>query len=1134
MSLIDPALDNNVGANWCTSTTPFGDGDLGTPGAANNCEPPTEYNVTVTVVGDGVVNNTPGNPYAYGQTATLEPDADPGWSFDGWSGSDVGDLVDNGDGTWDLLMDEDKSVTATFTEDEYAVTVTIVGDGVVNNTPGNPYAYGQTATLEPDADPGWSFDGWSGSDVGDLVDNGDGTWDLLMDEDKSVTATFTEVLPETGSITIIKDADPADGTDFGFTSDIPGGESFILDDELGQTDEFSDTITFADIPVGEHIITETVSSGWVLFGDVSCAGGNHSPIGDGVVRVQLGDGEDIICTFTNIKEQPPTASLTVIKNVVNDNGGTAVVSDFSLFIDGNPVTSGASNTVGVGTHTVSETPLPGYVGTISGDCDASGSVTVAQGENKTCTITNNDQAASLTVKKVVINDHGGTAVSSDFTMNVAGTNVSNNSFPGDAGGTTVTLDAGSYTVSESGPTGYDATFDGCAGTIGVGESKTCTITNDDIAPTCYALTLSHSGQGSNPVAAPSNSTGCGAGQYVAGEVISLSGAVPVSGWEISGWSGTANDSSTASTNSLTMPASAHSASVIYTPTCYALTLSHSGQGSNPVAAPSNSTGCGAGQYVAGEVISLSGAVPDSGWEISGWSGTADDSSTASSNSLTMPAGAHSASVIYTEILPAQSSIDLEKFTNGHDADTVPGPNIPIGDPVEWTYEIENTGSLPLTAISLVDDPQGTITCDEGVIPDLDPGESFTCTTSNTAIAGQYVNTATVTAKDPDNNSVSDQDQSHYFGIDPTEWAFECTEHRMEVTGVGMGNQTSVINPQSLTLADPNKVNWLLAQMSGRAFLDNGSGVPDQVTFSTDASQTKVLNTANSFTNDFGYTFETTLQPTTVISVEVDGIGSANYLTPRALVLYSNRTMDSDLDTWTSAGRTTNGHVWQGAGVVSHTEVIDMPALPEPRDLTVTAVYIDNNNDSRPIVIEAEAGGVSASATHLTATDGDLLNIVNLTLTDVPTDTDQVTITIHSPKPDNGDSASLVGVNARYVCDNDLDDDTILNNIEGGDDPDGDQLPNYLDVESDGDLILDEVEWNSDANGDGQIDALDRDADQDGIFNFLDLDSDSDGLTDEEEGLADANENGILDFLEAKNPGGEGGAGPIYLPLIIKK
>ena len=39
MALIDPALDNNLGENWCESTMTFGAGDSGTPGAANDCEP---------------------------------------------------------------------------------------------------------------------------------------------------------------------------------------------------------------------------------------------------------------------------------------------------------------------------------------------------------------------------------------------------------------------------------------------------------------------------------------------------------------------------------------------------------------------------------------------------------------------------------------------------------------------------------------------------------------------------------------------------------------------------------------------------------------------------------------------------------------------------------------------------------------------------------------------------------------------------------------------------------------------------------------------------------------------------------------------------------------------------------------
>lgn len=36
MILASPELDNNIGSNWCTSTSAFGDGDLGTPGSQND------------------------------------------------------------------------------------------------------------------------------------------------------------------------------------------------------------------------------------------------------------------------------------------------------------------------------------------------------------------------------------------------------------------------------------------------------------------------------------------------------------------------------------------------------------------------------------------------------------------------------------------------------------------------------------------------------------------------------------------------------------------------------------------------------------------------------------------------------------------------------------------------------------------------------------------------------------------------------------------------------------------------------------------------------------------------------------------------------------------------------------------
>jgi uncharacterized repeat protein (TIGR01451 family) len=89
--------------------------------------------------------------------------------------------------------------------------------------------------------------------------------------------------------------------------------------------------------------------------------------------------------------------------------------------------------------------------------------------------------SKLIVIKHVVNDNSGTAIAADFTMTVVGTNVSPPSFPGDETGTMVALDAGNYNVTESGPSGYTASFSAdCAGTIAVGETKTCTITNDDI------------------------------------------------------------------------------------------------------------------------------------------------------------------------------------------------------------------------------------------------------------------------------------------------------------------------------------------------------------------------------------------------------------------------------------------------------------------------------------------------------------------------------------------------------------------------------------------------------------------------------------------------------------------------------
>jgi len=130
------------------------------------------------------------------------------------------------------------------------------------------------------------------------------------------------------------------------------------------------------------------------------------------------------------------------------------------------------------------------------------------------------------------------------------------------------------------------------------------------------------------------------------------------------------------------------------------------------------------------------------------------------------AGSSAASGSNTPIpADAEKHIQIEKWTNGEDADATPGPTIPIGATVTWTYRVTNLSSiLSLLNIVVVDDQEGTVTCPES---SLAVGEMMVCELTGVAQAGQYTNLATVSADLGDgtgNEQVSDS--SNYFGDDP--------------------------------------------------------------------------------------------------------------------------------------------------------------------------------------------------------------------------------------------------------------------------------------------------------------------------------------------------------------------------------
>jgi hypothetical protein len=252
----------------------------------------------------------------------------------------------------------------------------------------------------------------------------------------------------------------------------------------------SETGTPFDLPRGgvyrvvELGTTPVYAVAYVASFSLDCAG-----------TIQAGDVKT--CTITN--DDIPPARLTVIKHVVNDNGGTKVAANFSLQIlnaNGGGITqSFPGSETGTpfelprgGVYRVVETtnPAPTYAASFSLDCSGQ----IAAGEQKTCTITNDDQPAHLTVIKTVINDNGGTKSSSDFTITVTNKGASLPPFPGSAAGTDVTLSAGTFSVDEAAVTGYTKSAAvGCSGTLALAETRTCTITNDDNAPTTATLTV---------------------------------------------------------------------------------------------------------------------------------------------------------------------------------------------------------------------------------------------------------------------------------------------------------------------------------------------------------------------------------------------------------------------------------------------------------------------------------------------------------------------------------------------------------------------------------------------------------------------------------------------------------------------
>ncbi len=223
-------------------------------------------------------------------------------------------------------------------------------------------------------------------------------------------------------------------------------------------------------------------------------------------------GNDSHFTLSNLCSVPPTtAVLTVIKHVVNDNGGSAVASSFQVHVKnasntdvgngGNGVSSPTSGaeapgkdfiiTPNGGAYTVSENPFSGYTQTgiscmnLTDNTPVSNGVVLVAGKNYSCTITNDDNVPKINPTLTVTNSpvtYNGSAQPATVSGSTTGV-VSNVKYDGSS---TVPTNAGTYAVTaDFVPTDtstYNSLSGASAGSFVINKADTVTkVTCTDVA-----------------------------------------------------------------------------------------------------------------------------------------------------------------------------------------------------------------------------------------------------------------------------------------------------------------------------------------------------------------------------------------------------------------------------------------------------------------------------------------------------------------------------------------------------------------------------------------------------------------------------------------------------------------------------
>ena len=555
------------------------------------------YTLATSGVGGGSVAAAPvQSDYAYGSLVTLQANPDVGHVFVGWSGDLSGNVNPIG-----VIMDANKSITATFTVSQYSLNVAVVGSGTVSASPDLPsYSHGTTVTLTANPAAGYHFVGWSGDTSGSS-----NPVTLTMDGNKSVTATFAinqytldVSVVGTGSVSKSPDLPTYAHGSLVSLQALPGAAQHFVGwsgDVTGSTNPttlYMDaakqvTATFAinQFPVAVTVVgngtvarspdqplydqgssvtlTATPAVGYHFVGWSGDASGS-SPI----TSVTVDAAKSVTATFA-INQYPIAVNITGSGTV--DQSPNQASYDYGTVV------------------TLTATPATGYhfVGW-SGDASGSSpttSVTVDAAKNVTATFAINQYAIAVTISG-------------------NGTVTPSPNQPLYDYGTVVTLTAAPATGYHFVGWGGDASGSSPTTNVTVDGAKNVTAT---FAINQEPLTITIAGSGS--VAQAPNQAA-----YDYGTVVTLT-ATPATGSHFVGWSGDTTASTAAIALAMTAP---KSLTATFAPNQYAVTISVVGNGT-AAKSPNQST------YAYGTSVTLT-ATPNFGNQFVGWTGSIVSSS----------------------------------------------------------------------------------------------------------------------------------------------------------------------------------------------------------------------------------------------------------------------------------------------------------------------------------------------------------------------------------------------------------------------------------------------------------------------------------------------------------------------------